>query len=63
MDKLDGAHYFPGRLCCCSGLAGNLCLCQIHSLFGLHLPRYHLGDRIKALGCVVAVLTYAVWQG
>ncbi|RAL09633.1 MFS transporter [Aspergillus homomorphus CBS 101889] len=27
------------------------------------LPDYLWGDRIKVLGCVVAALTYAVWQG
>lgn len=27
------------------------------------LPRYLWGDRIKVLGCAVAALTYAVWQG
>lgn len=27
------------------------------------LPRYLWGDRIKILGCAVAALTYAVWQG
>lgn len=27
------------------------------------LPRYLWDDRIKVLGCAVAALTYAVWQG
>ena len=27
------------------------------------LPRYLWSDRIKVLGCAVAALTYAVWQG
>lgn len=27
------------------------------------LPKYVWGDRVRILGCVVAALTYAVWQG